>query len=58
MEKSLHSNEDPAEPIKNLIKIKKNPANIFLGSDGISLPGKRMFTWCKINAYSKYVYFL
>ena len=38
-EKSLHSSEDSAETIKNLIKFKRNPVNISLGKDGISLPG-------------------
>jgi hypothetical protein len=37
---------------------KKNPVNIFLSSDGICLPGKRMFTWYKINGYSECIYFV
>lgn len=58
VERSLGSNEGQEQPIKFLIKIKKNPVNIFLSSDGVCLPGKRMFTWYKINGYSECIYFI
>lgn len=48
----------PRTANKNLIKVKKNPANIFLGSDRICLPGRRMFTRYKINGYSECIYFV